>query len=351
VDAVTREQRINNSRLNAYECAAQASVLQSLPVNVLLQTGTRCNFGCIFCSDRGNGHSNDCRDMSFEQFLAHAEPLARALTVNLYGWCEPLVNPDYQAIYDWVTEKCDGIGLSIVTNGSLLSDQWAKRLVSYKWGWLTVSLNATNASTHQRLTGSNHFDRVIENLQNVIALRRACGKRQPYISLSFVAMVQNIDELPAFVDLAADLGVDAVIIQNLLILRKEHEVYSLIHRQERAREMYRVARRKALERGLGVSLYSPAFYFLDDREQRAPLFCREPWESFWVKPDGDVSMCCYASTVMGNLHRQNMEEIWNGDKYQYCRKYVNSTSPPSDCRQCPLKTYGVRRVETATVEN
>jgi len=266
--------------------------------------------------------------------------LSNALTVNLYGWCEPLVNPDYPAIYDYVTEKYHGIELSLVTNGSLLSDHWARKLVSYEWARLTVSLNATNASTHRTLTRSDQFERVMENVRNVIDLRRAEGKNSPHISLSFVAMVQNIEQLPGFVDLAAGLGADAVVIQNLVVLRKEHEQYSLIHRPDAARRMYGEARRKAMEHGIGLSAFSPASYFLDQGERWRPLFCRDPWESFWVMPAGDVCVCCYLDTVMGNLDRQSLEQIWNGDHYQYYRKHVNSNDLPEGCKRCPKKYKG-----------
>ena len=340
METSTREQRIGNYRLNAYECAAQATVLRSFPVNVLLHTGTSCNFRCIFCTDRSNGQNDEAGDLSFEQFLAHTAPLSKALTVNLYGWCEPLVNPDYPGMYDYVTKKHDGIVLSIVTNGSLLSDRWARKLVSYKWARLAVSLNATKASTHRTLSGSDQFEHIIGNLRKVIELRRAEDGNSPHISLSFVAMARNIEELPGFVELAADLGADAVVIQNLIILRKEHEQYSLTHRQDVARRMYRTAKTKALERGIGFSAFSLASYLLDESEHGGPSFCRDPWESFWVKASGDVCMCCYSNTIMGNLERQSLERIWNGEHYQYYRRYVNSNRLPESCKRCPKKLWG-----------
>ncbi len=351
MDALGRERRIRNAWLNAYECAAQATVLRSLPVSVMLHTGSRCNFQCIFCTERIGGQHRDEADLSLERFLAHAAPLHRALRVSLYGWSEPLLNPEYPAIFDHVTENHPGIGLSIVTNGSLLNEDWARKLVSYHWTTLTVSVNATDASMHRMLSGSDRFEQVMENLRRVIGLRRAEGRCSPYLCLSFVALVQNIEQLPDFVDMAARLGIEAVVVQNLIVFRKEHEAYSLVHRQDCARRMYREARRRALKGGIALSLFSPAPYFFDEGDHVWPLFCRDPWESFWVRPNGDVCMCCFSRTVMGNLEKQSLEEIWNGERYQYFRRHVNTAYLPEECKECPLKSVHGGRTERAESGN
>jgi radical SAM protein with 4Fe4S-binding SPASM domain len=40
---------------------------------------------------------------------------------------------------------------------------------------------------------------------------------------------------------------------------------------------------------------------------------------------------------MGNLSRDKLSDIWNGEKYRYFRRQVNSDNLPEDCKKCPKK--------------
>ena len=50
-------------------------------------------------------------------------------------------------------------------------------------------------------------------------------------------------------------------------------------------------------------------------------FCNYPWTHFEVNnPNGDVTMCCDSHIVLGNVNKQNINEIWNGEGYRKVRK-------------------------------
>jgi len=49
-------------------------------------------------------------------------------------------------------------------------------------------------------------------------------------------------------------------------------------------------------------------------------FCNYPWTHFEVNnPNGDVTMCCDSHIVLGNVNKQNITEIWNGEGYRKVR--------------------------------
>jgi MoaA/NifB/PqqE/SkfB family radical SAM enzyme len=50
------------------------------------------------------------------------------------------------------------------------------------------------------------------------------------------------------------------------------------------------------------------------------FFCSYPWTHFEVNnPNGDVTMCCDSHIVLGNINKQNITEIWNGEGYKKIR--------------------------------
>jgi radical SAM protein with 4Fe4S-binding SPASM domain len=62
------------------------------------------------------------------------------------------------------------------------------------------------------------------------------------------------------------------------------------------------------------------------------------WESVVIAWDGRVVPCCYdfdASVTLGDLKKQSLREIWNGEAYVAMRtKELNGCNDKSLCRNC-----------------
>ena len=53
-------------------------------------------------------------------------------------------------------------------------------------------------------------------------------------------------------------------------------------------------------------------------------YCTRPFEWFAVLDNGDVSPCCppwIDGYRIGNLYKQSVDEVWNGEKAQAFREY------------------------------
>jgi MoaA/NifB/PqqE/SkfB family radical SAM enzyme len=94
----------------------------------------------------------------------------------------------------------------LTTNGALLDQRLQERLLGVPFGAIILSLNAVTAETHRAVCGIDDFARVRRNLDTLLANRPRFRAGQPAVQLSFVVMRKNLHELPAFLDLARDLG-------------------------------------------------------------------------------------------------------------------------------------------------
>jgi radical SAM protein with 4Fe4S-binding SPASM domain len=325
--------RAMNYKLNGSEKQECKEILESRPTTLILPTGSKCNMKCIFCTDRTGTTRYHYKNLSFNEFLRFAEPLQCAKSVGLYGWGEPLVSPHYTRIFDYVTKEHYSIEVHVVTNGVLMGEKWIHKLVNYEWSNVTVSINAAGRLTYQRLMGMDMFQEVVRNVRHLVQIRTASGKRSPILTLSFVTLTQNIEELPAFVDIAADLGSDAILIQDFKILEKGQEKYSLFNLHSLANECYLRAKERSEKRGIPLMALQPIIY----SDRSLPEACFDPWDSFRVAENGNVYTCCYSSQVMGNVLEQKLDEIWNGNNYRYYRRTVNTENPPPECRCCVKK--------------
>lgn len=64
--------------------------------------------------------------------------------------------------------------------------------------------------------------------------------------------------------------------------------------------------------------------------------CYKPWTDFGIWDiEGNVRACCWSEIILGNINKNSIEEIWNGEKYQMLRR--DTASGIFECNsQCPV---------------
>ena len=363
--------REKNRILNQWEQYYRKEKLQSFPRIIQLPTGTRCNIQCRFCTNRKNGKSADYTNLSYDECYSiikkgkWEQALRFVESIDLYGWGEPLFNPDYEKIFDYIANNFSGLAINISTNGILFNEKWTEKFLALDKAEVNFSVNAAKGETYRRLTGSNQFENVISNIKRLTGLREKMGKKDLHVSLSYVATIENIRELPQYVNLAAHLKADCIKVQDVMILNEETEKISLINEPELAYEVYKTTEKLASEQKINIFFYifHNVDYFQDEagkikafdignqgtvsksEEVPSPYVsrtnCFEPWEVFQVCANGDVWPCCrfenLPGTSLGNIYKQSFEDIWNGKAYRYFRATINTNNPPRVCAICPRK--------------
>ena len=92
--------------------------------------------------------------------------------------------------------------LSLITNGTLLSERFLDLARKIRMNWLFVSLDAATAETYHAIRGGK-FERVCEGIRRVTSHRPDIP-----VIIGFVVMRENYKEIPAFIRMAERLGVD-----------------------------------------------------------------------------------------------------------------------------------------------
>ncbi len=201
---------LDNEALALAEHRDGVLFVRSTPRMITLETTSRCNLRCVMCPqaidavDRPK-HLEEQTIETLQRFLGQAKSL------QLHGIGEPLASPAFWRSLKYLPEGCDS---SINTNFTVLDDKRLQRLVDSKIRVISVSLDAATARTYQRIRGFP-FDEVIANIRRFVAQRQAAGRRTPLLYMNMTMMRSNIDEVPAFIDLAASLGADKVCLWHL----------------------------------------------------------------------------------------------------------------------------------------
>lgn len=169
--------------------------LQSLPLVTLYLTD-RCNSRCVSCDYWRHGRT----DMTLEavtRWLPDFESLGTR-TILVSGG-EPLLNPEWPAIARLLQSR--DLRLMLLSSGLSLAKH-AKRAAQW-FESVTVSMDGTTAATYAAIRGLDAFDVVCEGV-------RAAVREGLRVDLRVTVQRANYAELPGFVALARDLGVDRV---------------------------------------------------------------------------------------------------------------------------------------------
>ncbi|HEV2777798.1 MAG TPA: radical SAM protein [Actinophytocola sp.] len=328
-----------------------------LPRELQVEVTGACNLRCRMCLVRyapAVGRSEGA--LSYSEFRQLVDALPALTRVTLQGLGEPLLAPHLLDMIRYATDRRIEVGFN--SNGVLLDRRWARDLVAAGTGWVHISLDGATAATYEDVRHSTafrpqpgQFDRVVANLRTLVAERAAAGAARPVVKVVCVAMRRNVAELADLVELAADLGVDELWVQNLSHtfgdtdpagryagIREYAAEESLTGDQETARRAFAAAAAAADTRGLALRL--PRLADHPAPRHAGQPGCTWPWESGYVTHRGEVQPCCMVMgsdrATLGRLPEQPFPSIWTGERYQQFRRRLLGDDPPDVCRGCAL---------------
>lgn len=358
--ALCRRSRRFNALVSAMEMRAGAVELASLPQYVGVCVSGRCNALCPFCSVTFRRGGIIKEDLDYADFVKIVEPLLDVLQViGFEGNGEPTLNPDFMKMFDFVTGR--GIHTYLITNGQLMDAAMAERLIEGQLGQVNISLNAASEKTRQFSMGvTGWFDKVIENVRNLVIQRNKHGKstfwtpKAPRITVSYVVIEQNMDEVAPFIKLADELGVDELYVRPLAKIRgidtrpilpnpkrlaaTLEEIEAVLPSVKPIIHFDRTQFRERTEEGYVGSIEQSSTVV---RPMKASfrVRCQKPWTDYNnYSVDGTMDVCCLATGQefsLGKASELTFEEIWNGEMAKRFRRTINSAEPLLSCKACP----------------
>jgi len=173
-----------------------------------------CNHNCIHCSyqqyvkyDRGSSSINSD---AFKKFLEDFKAMG-GIEVYFAGNGEPLLNkllPDF-ICYGYHI----GLDITLSTNGVLLTEKVSDKILPCV-KWIKFSINGGDRQSYAKVHRCNEgdFDKVIDNIKYILAYRKI-NNLDVKIIIHFLVLNDNINSLPAIVEISNMLNIDLLIIR------------------------------------------------------------------------------------------------------------------------------------------
>ncbi len=279
-----------------------------------VEVTTRCNLsGCLMCPRRAWPERWLHRDLSWQDFERLIPAFKLFKHVHLSGWGEPLLHP---RLWDTAKEaRSQGCTVSLTTNGMNLTEAMQMEVLEHL-DMVAVSLDGARAETYERLRPGADFQRVTQQVAALCTRKRFLGRSRPEVVLLLMKMRPNIAELPDFLQLAADLGVDRINATNLdFTPNPAMAELSLIAPGPPGLEFAEVLERadqKAKELNLPFRNLS-----LDPAKDL--IVCdANPLENVFVTASGDLAPCVYLGLpISGDFSRQFWQNFVPAQNYLY----------------------------------
>ncbi len=259
--------------------------LNGLPVEHIVETTAKCNLYCPMCPRET--HPQPKEDMPAAVFDALVRDAAgSAEHMMLIGLGEPLLDP---LIFDRIRQCArHGIGTLLSTNGTLLDDEAAGRLLDTPLDHITFSFDGATKESFERYRKGARFEKVRDNFLRFARRKKKERGSKLQIVVQMVQLEGNTDETEEFLRFwKAVPGVDQV--------RLKQDETNLMRP----------------EAGHAASDWKYPCHYL----WRGPLY---------IKHNGDVYPCCQSYMLdgapIGRVGEQSLEQIWNSPEMRRMRR-------------------------------
>lgn len=265
-----------------------ADRVPALPVEYIVETTAKCNIYCPMCPRET--HKQPKEDMPQAVFERLVQGAARTGEhMMLIGLGEPLLDP---AIFDRITYcQQHGISTLLSTNGTLLDEKAAARLLDSPLEHITLSFDGASKETFEHYRKGAKFERVRDNFVRFCRMKHERHAKLQIV-VQMVRMPGNAHEVEEFTRFwSAVPGVDQVRV-------KEDETNLIAYENDQ------LAAQASANAG-----------------RRCHYLWRGP---MYVKHDGRVYPCCQSYMLdgepVGDLREQPIEEIANSEAMRELRR-------------------------------
>jgi MoaA/NifB/PqqE/SkfB family radical SAM enzyme len=330
-----------------------------LPVGLVYEATMRCNLHCEFCyvGDLLNVEGEWRHELPLET-LRQAFPDDEGLLVSLTGG-EIFMRKDILDVMRVFREKGYVCGY-LTTNGTIINDERADALAALaEAGFLrhiSVSIDGPGA-LHDAARGvAGTFERTAAGLRRLQAA--ASRRRAPLrVSINTTVARETLEALDRMVDVAGELGVDAIGLNHLMFSTPE-EVAETV-RLTGARDASVISTYVTADPGLDATRVRAQVDALaakcrerrirfDMRPKVTPAIlenyytpgarldgrCFYPFLNARVSFSGKMYFCPFIRIEVGDLTRQSLEEVWTGEPYVTVRRRLLEAGLFPVCRRC-----------------
>jgi len=310
------------------------------PIHPVWEVTNACNLRCEQChASSGKPLPSELDTEEGKRLLDSIATIREFRMLTLAGG-EPLLRPD---IFELVAHaRSLGLGISIATNGTLLTSEMAREFKKMGVANIAIGLNANDEFIHEQIT------RVPGSFEKSKRAVYATAEAGMNLQINTTVMKENQEAIPGLLNFASEVDAQIVLLYQLVPEgRGNKEMELSIKEYKTLTEM--VADNQKTNRAIIEPICSPQYWaYLLSRNGKKPsrlslklaqtLFkgCIAGSGLCYLKPDGEVWPCPFVPLSAGNVRQTPLNKIWYESKlFQSLRDRERLTG--EKCGSCRFK--------------
>lgn len=290
-------------------------ILQIEPANV-------CNLRCLTCATGAELMQRPAALMTFDMYRDVIDQVKDYVCLIVFwSWGEPFTNKDSFRMIRYA--KDCGLLVHTSTNGHFFDTrEQARKVIDSGLDSLIVAVDGLDQSTYEKYRKGGSLRRVIRSIKNVIAERESLGVNHPLLTLRFIVMKHNEDQVQRVEKFAEDLGVDRITFRSAVVRRSTLDYQDTL--TPHSSEFQRTGCNDI------PSVVAP--------KESLGNYCHRPYANLTVFSNGDVVACendYNATEPWGNIAHQSLRQILSSNASRiFLRRFQKDLERYTFCREC-----------------
>jgi len=291
--------------------------VSDFPLFLQIHPNQTCNYKCPHCLIGQKQIKKEYVDSginwdTYKKIILEGEEYD-CPSISIQGWNEPLLMKDLEEYISYAS-KHGFIDIMLNSNGSLLTEERARKILDSGLTRIRFSLDAITKETYKKVRLSDEYDKVVNSILRFIELRDSGGYQLPVVGVSFCKIATNQHEVEPFMQYW-DKIVDLVSIQTFMP-PVQNSVFN-------------------------------GFYASDQKngnENIPSIFkCPQPFERVDIHNSAIFPCCYYSNSKMkiGDLENDTIYQAWNSKKAKSIRHIMQKGEywRIKTCKDCVSTTF------------
>jgi radical SAM protein with 4Fe4S-binding SPASM domain len=324
---------IRNSKAASYfiktvgEYGLQKPFFFSNPLYLEWNFTYKCNLKCKHCCFQ----DIDSKELTLKEKFDVVDQAVEADCVYFtFSGKEPLMSKDFFKVVEYAKNK--NFFLRLVTNGTLLTKNVAKKLSQFNFDMVCVSIDSANKETHEKMRGKGTFYKAIRGIKN-------CIKEKIPVAITSTLTKLNYMEINEIVDLAKRLGASYVTLMDFLPVGRGSENKNLELSPEIKYEVLKKFIKRSMEEKnieLFIKSSITSCILRDMLESENSNFgtifgigtlieskqelhihssgCKVGTVGVSIDPNGDIRPCYFLNIPIGNIKKDRIIDVWKNSE-------------------------------------
>ena len=259
------------------------------PLFLHLETSQICNLRCPSCPigqpDAYTKYiSSEKMDPNLYRKIILEGEKYHCPSMEPQGTNEPFLDPNLE---DYIRFAADHgfIDIMLNTNGTLLTEERARKVLKSGITRLRFSLDAATKETFEKVRLGAKYDVTMKNIERFLEIKKQEKLELPVVGVNFCKTKFNEHEEEAFIEKWID-KVDFFVIQDF----------------------------QPPDLDTNYSEYLSSESVFREKIKESGYNCQQPWQRVLVRSSGEVCPCCAffsKELSLGNLKDHTIHELWN----------------------------------------